>query len=125
MRGQASSTILALIVLLVPCVVTAADAVVMEPGEGPPAGLEIKKAFDEFMRVNEECRGSGGDVMNCICDEGAALERLNTALASALEKHPDWRERPLQYRNFADDSTLQIVIPAMQEQMSMMTTRCG
>jgi hypothetical protein len=92
MDGQASSRLLALIVLLVPCVATATDAVVMEPGEGPPAGLEIKKAFDEFMRVSEECRGSGGNAADCICEEGAAISgvRSDFPVQSFLVKPGSW-----------------------------------
>ncbi|MDZ7749767.1 MAG: hypothetical protein U5K43_13945 [Halofilum sp. (in: g-proteobacteria)] len=85
--------------------------------------MDIKNALDEFMQVSQACN-SASDTMACICGDRAVVERLTGSLESALEQHPDWRERALQYKGFEQDSTLQIAIPALQQQMSMVTAQC-
>lgn len=124
MLGRTVLRTLSWFVLVLPCAALAAEPVVVKPDSGPGSAIEIKRALDEFMMVSDECNSAAGDTMTCICGEAAVVQRLNASLESALESHPDWRKRPLQYKGFEQDSTLQIMIPALQQQMSGMMTRC-
>ena len=100
----------------------AAEPVLVDPQEGPEAALELRAALDDFMRVSQECRGAEGGAIACMC-AGDAVPRLQGAMASVLEQHPGWRERPLQYTG--EDSRMLISIPALREEISVVTSQCG
>gem|GEM_PF-5877121 len=84
----------------------------------------LDNAMDYLVDVVEDCeRAENADVARCLCEQESALNRVQAELDNALEKHPEWHDKEVRYRN-SQRGMLAIYIPIIQPQLDHFSAQC-
>lgn len=71
-----------------------------------------------LMGAVESCQASDGDLYRCLCDYPTIVEKVDGSLNSAIESHPSWEDRALEY----EGKILQI--PILRQQVEDVLAEC-
>lgn len=98
-----------------------AQSIAQEVNAGGAAHFQaINSALNRMLEVAGECREHGSsDLYDCLCAEGDALAKMDTALEKAVGRYPQWLDEIILH----DGITLNV--PALLKQAQDVGERCA
>lgn len=78
----------------------------------------IDDSVSLLMGAVEACQGTDGDLYSCLCDYPAIVEQVDLALQSAIDDHPSWEGKVLEY----EGTILQV--PSLRQQVDDVLEVC-
>lgn len=111
--------LLSVFVCLVPVLGHTNMGVVSVRGDDVSYFERINDSLRLLMRAVDVCQDGDDELYDCLCERSPAIiEQMDQSLSSAIERHPSWEERVLEY----DGTTLQI--PSLRMQVDDIQAQC-
>jgi len=106
-------------VTLLPAFAYGAGEIIQIKDEDAPLLKEIDNGLSSLMDTARKCRSTDANLYECLCAESTSLKKLDSALRTALDEKPEWKDKTI----YHDGVTIQI--PSLEKQMEDIQGQCG